>query len=41
MNFKDNKAIYLQIADKICDDVMTGVHPRVRGLLQSGNTRLR
>jgi Predicted transcriptional regulators len=27
MNFKDNKAIYLQIADKICDDVMTGVHP--------------
>lgn len=24
MIFKDSKAIYLQIADKICDDVMTG-----------------
>lgn len=24
MIFKDSKAVYLQIADKICDDVMTG-----------------
>lgn len=24
MIFKDSQAIYLQIADKICDDVMTG-----------------
>lgn len=27
MIFKDSKAIYLQIADKICDDVMTGTLP--------------
>lgn len=24
MNFKDNKAIYLQIADRICDEVLLG-----------------
>lgn len=24
MNFKDNKAIYLQIADRICDEVLDG-----------------
>lgn len=24
MNFKDNKAIYLQIADRICDEVLSG-----------------
>ena len=24
MNFKDNKAIYLQIAERICDEVMLG-----------------
>ncbi len=28
MDFQDkNKAIYLQIADKICDDIVTGVYP--------------
>ncbi len=24
MNFKDNKAIFLQIADRICDDILLG-----------------
>ncbi len=24
MRFKDNKAIYLQIADLICDDILQG-----------------
>lgn len=24
MNFKDNKAIYIQIADRICDEIMLG-----------------
>ena len=24
MNFKENKAIYLQIADRICDEVLLG-----------------
>ncbi len=28
MNFKENnKAIYLQIADKICDDILLGAYP--------------
>lgn len=24
MNFKDNKSIYIQIADRICDDILLG-----------------
>lgn len=24
MNFKENKAIFMQIADKICDDILSG-----------------
>lgn len=27
MEFKENKAIYLQIADRICDDILTGKYP--------------
>ncbi len=27
MNFKDNKAIYIQIADRICDEVLSGRFP--------------
>lgn len=27
MNFKDSKAIYLQIADRICDEVLLGQYP--------------
>ncbi len=27
MQFKDNKAIYLQIADKLCDDILNGTYP--------------
>ena len=27
MNFKESKPIYLQIADKICDDIVEGVYP--------------
>ncbi|MBQ8501840.1 MAG: GntR family transcriptional regulator [Bacteroides sp.] len=26
MNFKENKAIYLQIVDRICDEVLQGVY---------------
>ena len=26
MNFKDNKPIYLQIAEHICDEVLAGVY---------------
>lgn len=26
MNFKDNKAIYLQIADQLCDEILGGEH---------------
>ena len=25
MDFKENKAIYLQIADRICEEILTGV----------------
>lgn len=27
MNFKDNKAIYLQIAERICDEIVGGKYP--------------
>ncbi len=27
MDFKDNKPIYLQIADIICNDILSGKHP--------------
>jgi DNA-binding transcriptional regulator YhcF (GntR family) len=27
MNFKENKAIYLQIADRICDEILAGSYP--------------
>lgn len=27
MNFKDNKGIYLQIADRICDEILLGRYP--------------
>lgn len=27
MNFKDKKAIYIQIADRICDEVLSGKFP--------------
>lgn len=27
MNFKENKAIYLQIADRICDEILLGQYP--------------
>ena len=27
MQFKDNKAIYLQIVDRICDSILNGCHP--------------
>lgn len=27
MNFKDTKAIYLQIADRICDEILLGQYP--------------
>ncbi len=27
MNFKDNQAIYLQIADRICDEILLGKYP--------------
>lgn len=26
MNFKDNKSIYLQIADRICEEILSGVY---------------
>ena len=34
MNFKDNKAIYLQIADRIGDDVLSG-HLQIEGKIPS------
>ncbi len=27
MNFKESKAIYLQIADRICDEILLGQYP--------------
>ena len=27
MQYKDNKAIYLQIVDRICDSILNGSHP--------------
>lgn len=27
MNFKESKAIYLQIADRLCDEILTGQYP--------------
>lgn len=27
MNFKENKGIYLQIADRICDEILLGQYP--------------
>ena len=27
MDFKESKAIYLQIADRICDEILLGVYP--------------
>jgi len=27
MNFKESKAIYLQIADRICDEIIFGQYP--------------
>lgn len=27
MDFKGNKAIYLQIADRLCDEILTGLYP--------------
>lgn len=27
MNFRDNQPIYLQIAEKICDDILAGIYP--------------
>ena len=31
MNFKESKAIYLQIADRICDEVLLGQYQDVAG----------
>ncbi len=39
MNFKESKAIYLQIADRICDEVLLGNIEEER-ILRYGNMRL-
>ncbi len=41
MNFKESKAIYLQIADRICDEVLLGrIFRRKNVFLRYGNMRL-
>ena len=41
MNFKESKAIYLQIADRICDEVLLGQYQEGRNVfLRYGNMRL-
>ncbi len=32
MDFKQQKAIYLQIAERLCDDILTGVYPEAERL---------
>ena len=40
MNFKESKAIYLQIADRICDEVLLGQYQEEELFLRYGNMRL-
>ena len=37
MKFKESKSIYLQIADRICDEILQGNIPKKSEFLRSGN----
>lgn len=38
MDFKNYKAIYLQIADRICDEILLGTYPKKNEFLLSEST---
>lgn len=40
MNFKESKAIYLQIADRICDEVLLGQYREEERIHPSENMQL-
>lgn len=40
MNFKESKAIYLQIADRICDEVLLGQYREESAYHPSENMQL-
>lgn len=40
MNFKESKAIYLQIADRICDEVLLGNTGKTNAYHRSENMQL-
>ena len=37
MKFKESKSIYLQIADRICDEILQGQYPEEERIPSSGN----
>ena len=40
MNFKESKAIYLQIADRICDEILAGAILRKRSAFRLSENML-
>ena len=37
MKFKESKSIYLQIADRICDEILQGQYPEEERIPSVGN----